>query len=243
MNRVLKFALGLTCLLALSASFTACNGASNRALDAVGKSGDKGFMFKKITRGNHTRKYGLFIPMSYRPTTKYPVIIFLQGVGEGAGLGEGDGKNLTVGLGPFVELQRDTFPFIVIFPQSSGGWSADSVYADDVISALDDVIKNYSVDQDRVSLTGLSTGGYGTYVIGAKHNDRFAAIVPMGSNGSDMKAADKLTKLAVRAYCSKDGDIFAGSHDRNMVERIRSLGGNAEFIQTPTNGHHCWEYV
>jgi predicted peptidase len=111
------------------------------------------------------------------------------------------------------------------------------------MTALDDVSKKYSVDADRVTLTGLSTGGYGTYAIGAKYHDRFAALVPMGSNSSDMGDCDKLTKLQVRAYCSASGDIFAGSNDRDMCTKIDTLGGHAEFIETPTSGHDCWEYV
>jgi len=242
MNRLLKLCVLLAFTLG-GFALVGCNGATNRALELVGKDNDKGFMFKTLTRGDHVRKYGVFIPLNYKPTQKYPVIIFLQGVGEGAGMGQGDGKNMTVGLGPFVALQRETFPFIVIFPQSAGGWDADSVYAQDVITALDDVSKQYSVDPDRVSLTGLSTGGYGTYVIGAKYHERFAALVPMGSNGSDTSIADKLVNISVRAYCSEAGDIFAGDNDRRMVEKIKMLGGNAEFIQTPTSGHDCWEYV
>jgi predicted peptidase len=243
MKRLIAQALAAVVLAVGISAMSGCNGASDRALKMVDSTGDRGFMFKKITRGDHTRKYGLFIPMNYKPSEKYPVIVFLQGIGEGAGLGEGDGKNLTVGLGPFVAEQRDRFPFICIFPQSSGGWDANSVYAEDVISALDDVSKSYSVDQDRVSLTGLSTGGYGTYVIAAKYKNRFAAIVPMGSNGSAISAAENLTKTAVRAYCSAGGDIFAGDNDKRMVERIKSLGGNAEFIATDSFGHDCWDTV
>ena len=65
----------------------------------------------------------------------------------------------------------------------------------------------------------------------------------MGSNGAALGEAAKLTRVAMRAYCSKSGDILAGNNDRNMVEKINLLGGRAEFIQTPTNGHDCWEYV
>jgi predicted peptidase len=243
MNRFLKTCSVMAFMLG-SLVLAGCNGATNRALELVGQDGNnKGFNFKTLTRGDHVRKYGVFIPLNYKPTQKYPVIIFLQGVGEGAGFGEGDGKNMTVGLGPFVALQRESFPFIVIFPQSSGGWDAESEYAQDVITALDDVSKQYSVDPDRVSLTGLSTGGYGTYAIGARYADRFAALVPMGSNSCDTSLADKLVRVSVRAYCSEAGDIFAGDNDRRMVEKIKTLGGNAEFIQTPTTGHDCWEYV
>ena len=242
MFRALRHSAAVVMALACAA-LAACNGASEIARESIGKHGDRGFMYKTLVRGDHVRKYGLFIPLGYNPANKYPVIIFLQGIGEGQGMGQGDGKNLTVGLGPFVAAQESSFPFICIFPQSSGGWDPNSSYAEDVITALDDVTKTYSVDVDRVSLTGLSTGGYGTYAIGAKYHDRFAALVPMGSNGSDLADADKLTHVAVRAYCSASGDIFAGSNDRNMVAKIKALGGNAEFIETPTSGHDCWEYV
>lgn len=244
MHRLLKVCLALA-FMATALSLAGCNGATNRALDAIGQDGAKvGFNFRTLTRGDHVRKYIVFIPVHYDASKKYPVIVFLQGVGEGAGIGQGDGKNVTVGLGPFVAEGKSNFDFIVIFPQSAGGWSADSEYADDVITALDDVCKEYpAADKDRVSLTGLSTGGYGTYVIGAKYHDRFAALVPMGSNDSETSVAGQLTHVAVRAYCSEFGDIFAGDNDRRMVDKINALGGKAEFIQTPTSGHDCWEYV
>jgi predicted peptidase len=209
----------------------------------VGQDGNKGFMYRTLARDFHVRKYGLFIPMNYKPTKKYPVIIFLHGIGESAGLGEGDGKNLEVGLGPSVAIQKDTFPFICIFPQCDGNWNPNSEYAEDVVAALDDVAKHYSVDQDRVTLTGTSIGGYGTYAIGSKYYDRFAAIVPLCSNQEDFNAVTNLTKLPVRAYVSKTGDMFAQDHDRNMVLAIAAAGGNAELIPTPTVGHNCWDWV
>jgi predicted peptidase len=209
----------------------------------VGEDGAKGFQFRTISRGMHVRKYGVFIPMTYRPSKKYPVIVYLHGIGESQGMGEGDGKNLNVGLGPSVAFQKDTFPFIVIFPQCDGKWDANSVYADDVIAALDDVVKNYSVDQDRVTLTGTSIGGYGAYAIGAKYHDRFAAIVPLCSNQLDLSDVPSLTKVPIRAYVSASGDMFAGTHDQEMVEAISAHGGKAELIATPTVGHNCWDYV
>jgi predicted peptidase len=231
-------------LLAITLSaLGGCNGATERARLAVDQDGDRGFKYAHIKHGWHDRKYAYFIPLNYNSNRKYPVIIFLHGQGEGAGLGPGDGKQLTVGLAPFVEQQRDSFPFICIFPQSDGTWNANSEYARDVIAALDDLATRYTLDLDRVSLTGLSTGGYGSYAIAAKYPDRFAAIVPMGTNTSPLSFAEKLTRIPVRAYCSESGDILAGSNDSDMVNKLNRLGGRAEFIQTPTSGHNCWEYV
>ncbi len=228
-------------------ALAACNGASNAAVDRLGHDGNRGFMVKTLQRGFWTRKYGLFVPLSYHPgtTQKYPVIIFLHGIGEGDGLGEGDLKNMTVGIGPAIARKANKFEFIVIFPQSDGGWAPGSDYTEDLFTALANTCREYPVDSDRIALTGLSTGGAGTWAIGAKYNDQFSALVPMGSNGSDQGDAPRLTHVAVRAYCSMFGDIFAGWNDQGMVNRIKSLNpsANAQFISTPTLGHDCWENV
>jgi len=242
--------LGVSLLVAWLGALAGCNGATDIAVDRVGQDGNKGFMVKTVQRGAWTRKYGLFVPLSYTgggpgAAQKYPVIIFLHGVGEGAGMGAGNLKQMTVGLGPAVARKAEEFQFIVIFPQSSGGWDPDSEYVADMFAALDQVSKEYRVDNDRVILTGLSTGGAGTWEIGAKYHDRFAALVPMGSNGSKSSDAANLTDMPVRAYCSAAGDIFAGWNDQSMVNRIKKLNPNApaQFIATPTMGHDCWENV
>jgi predicted peptidase len=222
---------------------TACNGATDLPRQEVNRNGDKGFKYATISRDTRRRQYAYFIPLDYNPAAKYPVIIFLHGQGEGAGAGQGDGRQLTVGLGPYVERRKNSFPFIAIFPQSDGNWNPSSEYADDVLDALDDLASKFPIDPDRVYLTGLSTGGYGTYAIAARHPTRFAALAPMGTSSSPMAYADKLTRIPLRAYCSQSGDILAGSHDSDMVTKINQLGGHARFIQTPTNGHNCWDYV
>jgi pimeloyl-ACP methyl ester carboxylesterase len=48
----------------------------------------------------------------------------------------------------------------------------------DALEALEFVLQNFPVDPDRVYLTGHSMGGHGTWHIGLKHADRFAAIAP-----------------------------------------------------------------
>lgn len=226
---------------------TGCNGASEIARERLDKDGNTGFLTKTLHRGWWTRKYAVFIPKSYRPGTlqKYPVIIFLHGMGEGSGFGEGDLKNLTVGIGPAVARKAETFDFIVIFPQSDGSWSPGSDYTTDMFTALANTAREYPIDPERVYLTGLSTGGYGTWAIAAAHPGDFAAIVPMGSNGSNYSGASALTHMAVRAYCSMFGDMFAGWNDHGMVNKIKEIdpSANAQFIATPTLGHDCWENV
>ena len=52
-----------------------------------------------------------------------------------------------------------------------------------MLRAMDDVQRAYNVDKDRVYLTGLSMGGGGTWHLGLRYPDRFAAIVPVCAVG------------------------------------------------------------
>jgi predicted peptidase len=230
-------------VVALAACFmglAGCNGARDDALNAVAM-GPHGFMIKTLVRGDRSRKYGLFVPLAYDANKAYPVIIFLHGMGEG---GNDAHANMRVGLAPFVHDREETFPFICIFPQSSNGsWDEDSDAATDVIAELDAVAKEYHVDADRVSLTGLSTGGYGTWAIGAKYKDRFAALVPMGTSSGDEKDAQSLVDMPIWAF-HNSGDMFAGVwNDTSMVAKVNSLGGHAKINTYGAMGHDVWETV
>src|SRR3954469_21658256 len=110
MKRFLMHALAAAVLLAGAVALPACNGARDTAVNLLNK-GPKGFMHKTLVSGDRSRNYGLFIPNVNN--TKYPVIIFLHGVGEG---GSDATKNLKVGLAPFVADRQADFPFICIFP-------------------------------------------------------------------------------------------------------------------------------
>jgi predicted peptidase len=239
MKRMVLAALAATVLAAGTAGLGGCNGARDTAFKVGEQSGGRGFMIRTLVRGERQRKYGLFVPLSYNPAQKYPVIIFLHGMGEG---GNDAKAPLRVGLAPFVADRAENFPFICIFPQSpDGGWNENSESAKDVIAELDEVSRQYSVDQDRVSLTGLSTGGYGTWAIGAKYHDRFAALVPMGSSAMDMKDAEVLKDMPVRSYHNAM-DMFAGVwNDTAMVDKLKSLGGDAQMTVYTAVGHDCWE--
>lgn len=240
MKRLLTTTLTACLILAGLATLGGCNGARSDALDAV-STGPTGFMIKTLNRGDRSRKYGVFVPLGYNSGQSYPVIIFLHGMGEG---GNDAHANMRVGLAPFVHDRQDNFPFICIFPQSSsGGWDENSEAATDVIAELDAVSAEYHVDQDRVSLTGLSTGGYGTWAIGAKYKERFAALVPMGSSSSDGKDAQKFVDMPIWAF-HNTGDMFAGVwNDTGMVSKINSLGGHAKINTYGALGHDVWETV
>lgn len=224
--------------LVLMLVLTGCAGGAS-TIRKGNENAPQGTGFSIHTLNNqHHRKYAVFVPHNYNASQRWPVIVFLHGVGEG---GSDATSNLGVGLGPAVAERASTFPFIVIFPQSdSGYWNADSSAASDAIAALHEVERTYRVDEDRVYLTGLSTGGYGTWVIGAKYRSEFAGLVPMCAFSAH-DAVPNLTDVPIWAFHNA-GDMFVlAAGTSSMVSDINKHGGNAKYTEYGALGHNCWD--
>lgn len=184
--------------------------------------------------GKH--RYTVFIPRDYTPSKKYPTIVFLHGIGESGSDGK---KPTTVGIGPAIAKRKGNFPFIVVFPQTGWDWTSDK--SDQImLDALDHVKKNYSVDESRVSLTGMSSGGKGVWALGAKHTDLFAALVPMGGYAYT-DAVPKLKNMPIWALHNSGDFIVPVGGTRDMVKRLRAEGNNVHYDEFKTSGHNCWD--
>jgi predicted peptidase len=233
-----RHALGLLGFVLGIASLGGCSGGETvmKDTDASAPAGT-GFQLKTLDAGDHQRKYSVFIPESYSPDRKYPVIVFLHGVGEGGSDGT---KMLGVGIAPEIAKRAATFPFIVIFPQSgSGYWHPDSQQAADAIAALHAVEHDYSTDPNCVILTGLSTGGYGTWAIGAKYRNEFSGLVPMCTY-ADYKDVPILKTIPVWGF-HNSGDPFAlAMNTHSMCDAINKAGGSAKYTEYAAFGHDVW---
>ena len=75
-------------------------------------------------------------------------------------------------------LQQDQqFPFVVVAPLCAEGeiWTD----TDALVQLVDEVVRNYRVDNKRVYVTGHSMGGRGALYLAYKYPERFAAVVAM----------------------------------------------------------------
>jgi predicted peptidase len=197
---------------------------------------ERGFLNRTVNVDGVDRKYGLFIPHAYTPAKQWPVIVFLHGVLEGGSDGE---SQMTVGLGPAIARMAGTFGFITIFPQSPGDWVGDD-RARIVIAALDQVQKQYSTDRGCVTLTGLSNGGQGTWIVGGRYPDRFSALVPMCAY-SAYDWVPQVAKLPIWCF-HNSGDVLVGSGGtEEMCKRIKDAGGNPKFTKSGGMSHNCWD--
>ncbi len=109
-----------------------------------------------------------------------------------------------------------------------------------MLKLLDTVEKEYNVDKNRVYVTGLSMGGFGTWMLLNADAKRFAAAAPICGGGSP-EWAEKMLATPVWAFHGEaDGTVpLAGS--RNMIEAIEKQGGkNAKLTVYPGVGHDSW---
>ncbi len=135
-----------------------------------------GFVFSSLELGSQSYPYALYVPRSYDHRRAWPLILFLHGKGE---CGRDGSRQLHVGLGPELLAQPERWPFLVLFPQKPAKDDEWEQHEAAVLAMLDDVTGRYNVDPNRVLLTGLSQGGHGTWVLGARHPERWAALVPV----------------------------------------------------------------
>ena len=176
--------------------------------------------------------YLLSLPTDYgRSRKSWPLVLFLHGAGESGS----DLEKVKVHGPPKLVDAKGPFPFILVSPQSPGrGWNSDVLNA-----LLDTLIKQYRVDKDRVYLTGLSMGGYGTWALAAAHPEKFAAIAPIcgGGNTSDAK---KLAQLPIWVFHGAKDTTVPIKRSEEMVEAIKAAGGNPKFTVYPEAGHDSW---
>jgi predicted peptidase len=187
--------------------------------------------------------YRVYLPPDGKPAM--PLILFLHGRGES---GDDGLKPTTVGIGPAIERDPRRFPALVVFPQASEtyGWRSWNLFA--AVAALDDAEQTYDIDLDRVYVTGLSMGGFGTWAIASLYPKRFAAVVPIcgGFDGTATQmrrreAAALLAGVPQWAFHGDADDIVTVEHSRGMVEALRAAGSTIRYTEYAGVKHNSWD--
>ena len=123
-----------------------------------------------LKRRHGSYAYWLVVPASYDPAKRYQVRIQLHGgvMREDSSL-RGDGS-----------VRLDGAEQIYILP---AGWSAAPWWSDaqaaSLRTILDDVKREYNVDENRVVVSGVSDGGTGVFYIAMHDTTPYAAFLPL----------------------------------------------------------------
>ncbi len=183
---------------------------------------------------NLNDKFWLYLPKRYSDSEeRLPLIIYLHGSSRrGRDIEQVKANGL-----PAVLDARDDFEFVVASPQALSNYPwQESWRPDDLILLLDHLLATCRIDPDRVYLTGLSMGGYGTWAGIAAHPGRFAAAAPI-CGGGDPEWGAAIGDLPIRAFHGDDDDIVPVERSVEMVEAVNAAGGEAQLTRYPGVGH------
>ncbi len=153
----------------------------------------KGMHTSIMRYGGLDRKYMYYIPESYNPKSKTPIVFFIHGMGASAQIA----VNV---VGPQFNARAERDKAIVIYPDAYmkhwndmlGGSYPLTEMVDDVgyISSLIDIfVKDFKADPRRVYISGSSNGGMMTYRLSVAIPEKITAIAPFISDISPNVAA------------------------------------------------------
>ncbi len=178
--------------------------------------------------------YRVFVPSSYDAKKKYPLVIALHGMG-------GDENSYFLGYeNGMIKREAEARGYIVACPKGRGSASMYLASAErDVIDVIAEMKRDYSIDPDRVYLTGHSMGGYGTWSVAVNHPDLFAAIGPIAGGGSPL-TVNKLTAISHVPEIVVHGDAdptVPVEESRKMVKAAQAAGAKVKYIEVPGGNH------
>ena len=234
----MKFLIVLS--LAATLAWTGC--ATREPASAAGMQTPQ--TFQKTVKKQVRAKYLLYLPKDYSATSNksWPLMLFLHGAGE---RGTNLAKVAVHGPPKLVAQGKRGFPFIIVSPQCPTGerWKPETLLA-----LLDDVAVKCRVDTNRVYVTGLSMGGYGTWALAAEHPERFAAVAPICGGGEIVpillagpKKKAALKSLGVWAFHGAKDPVVKLEESENMVKAFKQIGANdVRLTVYPEATHDSW---
>lgn len=190
--------------------------------------------------------FQVYVPASWTPNRRWPLVVALHG----ANLDE---TNMLGRDGGRMQKLAEQHGFVVVTPlgyRLNSGYGSERGLAvlagrdmtrvkrseQDVLQVTALVEKEFNIDPDRRYLTGNSMGGGGTWWIGGRHNQMWAAIAPGAYGGVIAEDVPALSKLPIR--------VVVGERDDLMLERVREAmavlkagGVNPEYVEVPGGTH------
>jgi len=101
---------------------------------------------------------------------------------------------------------------------------------------IDSLLINYNIDTDRVYITGLSMGGFGTWEFIGRKPNLFAAAIPMAGY-SDPNIAERIKHIPIWVFHGDIDKYNPVQGSRNMYQLLNSIGADIQYTEYPNTGH------
>jgi predicted peptidase len=220
---------------------------------------DAEFPARQVTVGNTVFGYRIHLPANNLSGGKLPVMLYLHG----SGARGSDNVKQVESIASLIREHPERFPFIMVFPQCRDGkfWSGET--NEMAIAALDQTVKEFNGDEQRLFLAGFSMGGNATWQNGLVHPGKFAALVPIAGEVAPQRklSDDVLASLpprlreaavspdpysvfakgidaAVWAFHGSNDESVAVTESRRIMEAFKDIGKtDVRYTEYQDEGH------
>jgi len=177
---------------------------------------------------NRIQPYSVYVPEGYQPEGENPLHVVLHG---------GGGVYTDVGRENYLRELGEQRDAVVVVPEARG---PNLFYDDegllDVFEVIDDAVSQYSIDTDRITVSGASMGGFGTLKIASMYPDLFSKAFASVSD-SEGSLLDNLRHVPVVLWNGRDDNIAPPSMYNPTADRLRELGYRHEQSEFLGFGH------
>lgn len=197
--------------------------------------------------------YLVYVPRDYNAARRWPLVLFLHGRGES---GTDGWRQLLQGLPPALFAAPERWPAIVLLPQKPDPENEWESYESALLALVDRARRSYAIDPERVILTGLSQGGHGSWVLGARHPELWVAVAPVcgyvaarrrnaagradAFGGTATELAKPLASTPIWAFHGAIDDVVPVAETEKMIAALRAAGGAPRVTIVPEVGHGVW---
>lgn len=190
----------------------------------------------------------------YDTMRKYPLVVFLHGSGE---RGNDNEAQLKWGVMNFAtDAMMAAHPAIVIAPQCPANmqwWSAQenrskrdlktnaapSKPMELTLALIHQLVKTMRIDTNRIYITGVSMGGYGSFDAMLREPNLFAAAVPVCGAGDTSKAKN-IAHIPMWLFHGAEDPAVDAMYSSDMVMALQKAGAHPGFTLYPATGHFAW---
>ena len=239
-----KCLAGLACVLLLALTIESFAGPRQEIQDLK-------YFFKSA---NMHVTYSVFVPSTYDKSKETPLVMVLHGLGSRAA---------EIIRYPNLVEEAEKRGYILVAAEgiNNHGWygaygkyggnrkgdpeNLGELSEQDVLNVLEIAQKEFNVDPKRTYLMGHSMGGSGTWHLGMKYPEKWAALAPLASAGTnhdyDMKKLKgELAVIVVHGVRDRLCPIGA---NRLKVANLKRHGVKHKYIEDPRGNHVnvAWE--
>ena len=187
--------------------------------------------------------YSLFVPEGYDKKKKYPLMVALHGLWS---------NHWQMIRYPGLTKLAQEHGYVVVAPMgyNSSGWygsrgqrsrfsnpnNLGELSEKDVMNVLGIIREEFNVDDNRIYLMGHSMGGGGTWHLGMKYPEIWAALAPVApappKNINDLLKLKDIPVIVVQG--DRDGLVRSS---RIWVAKMKELGIRHEYVEVKGGNH------